>query len=71
MQKILTLELIALHPYMCQKGSLEQAYMKVPEVSQILDFNFRKSYLDVSQERGGGGVLWKCQNDVIKNKIDL
>ena len=33
-------EFIGLHPYMCQVGSLEQAYMKVLKDGQILDFNF-------------------------------
>ena len=35
---MLTLEFIGLHPYMCQVGSQEQAYMNLPKDGQILAF---------------------------------
>ena len=56
--KILILEFIGLHPYVCRVGSQvqESAYMKLPRDGQIIGFILvHKSQLDVSQEGGGGG----------------
>ena len=44
--------------------------MKVPKDGQILDFNFYSVNLNLTFHKRRG-VSGKCQNDVIKDKINL